>query len=143
MVGGLFFHPHRLLWYIPGTVMGFLDIADPIVTLTLVIVLLFVLWVLQRQTRALRLLRHQLQTLERGQAQLDEEMEILGQSRDLSAASDSGAQLAAQRSSEEDILSGPQAAIRKTIKSGPRLAVSDISVSESQDLLDEALAELD
>ena len=124
--------------------MGILDIADPIVTFTLVVVMLFVLWVLQRQTRALRLLRHQLQTLERGQAQLDEEMEILGQSREMGALNDSGAQLAAQRSSEEGILSEPQAAIRRTASSGPRAVVAaNIKVSESTELLDEVLAELE
>ena len=124
--------------------LGFLDIADPIVTLTLVVVLLFVLWVLQKHTRALRLLRHQLQTLERGQHQLDEEMEILGQSRELGALSESGAQKAALSSSQEEILSGPQAAIRRTASSGPRAVVaSNIKVSESSDLLDETLSEID
>ena len=124
--------------------MGILNIADPIVTFTLVIVLLFVLWLLQKHTRALRLLRHQLQTLERGQQQLDEEMEILGHSREVKALSESGTQRAALDRSEDELLSGPQAAIRKTAKSGPRSAVtSSQNMSESSELLDEALAEID
>ena len=144
-------------------VLGLVDIADPVLTLTVVIVLLFVLWVLQRHTRALLVLRHQLQSLERGQQQLDEELEILGRSREMPALSESGASRAVhmgahvppqsgtheapQPSGEQTAISGPHAAIRRT-KGTPRsgthkVPATNARVSESSDLLDDALAELD
>lgn len=80
------------------------DIAHPVLTVALTCGLLFVLWILKRHVRRLRVLQHQIDDILRGMAQLDDEIEILSHSKNLPAVGASGEREAVPGSGDYTVL---------------------------------------